>query len=512
MTAAAPRRRLALSLRARLLAALIALAAIGLVVAAFVTHALLASFLLKRFDDQQASASRFVYPAVIRGGRFLEPGGPLQANRLLPTTSYAAVVDSSGAIVGEWTYNADSNVWLAPTKRQAPQLPGDTFSRTKPFTVTDRDGERFRVIVDHDPNDALTVRSSGASAVAVFAMPLRGVDQTLGRLTRVEAGVTAGVLVALGISAWFAVGVGLRPLRKMEASAGAIAAGDLSRRIEHPDARTEVGRLGLALNTMLGRIEEAFSAQAASEERLRRFLADASHELRTPLTSIRGYAELFRRGAARRPDDLEKAMRRIEDEAARMGLLVDELLLLARLDQGRQPAREPVLLAELAADACDDLRTAAPDRVVRLDADPDAVVNGDEMQLRQVIGNLLTNARVHTPAGTPVDVRVAVEGDKAVVEVTDFGRGLPPQDLPHVFDRFYRADQSRARDHGGAGLGLSIVAAVVQAHGGRVGVLNAPNAGARFRVELSLLEGESDPPEPEPQPSAAEAELTNSER
>src|SRR6185437_534679 len=155
---------------------------------------------------------------------------------------------------------------------------------------------------------------------------------------------------------------------------------------------------------------------------------------RTPLTSIRGYAELFRRGAARRPDDLEKAMRRIEDEAARMGLLVDELLLLARLDQGRQPAREPVLLAELAADACDDLRTAAPDRVVRLDADPDAVVNGDEMQLRQVIGNLLTNARVHTPAGTPVDVCVAVEGDKAVVEVTDFGRGLPPQDLPHVFD------------------------------------------------------------------------------
>src|SRR6185437_15486123 len=148
----------------------------------------------------------------------------------------------------------------------------------------------------------------------------------------------------------------------------------------------------------------------------------------------------------------------------------------------------------------DDLRTAAPDRVVRLDADADAVVNGDEMQLRQVIGNLLTNARVHTPAGTPVDVRVAVEGDKAVVEVTDFGRGLPPQDLPHVFDRFYRADQSRARDHGGAGLGLSIVAAVVQAHGGRVGVLDAPNAGARFRVELPLLGGESDPPEPKPQP------------
>jgi two-component system OmpR family sensor kinase len=223
---------------------------------------------------------------------------------------------------------------------------------------------------------------------------------------------------------------------------------------------------------MLGRIEEAFAARAASEERLRRFLADASHELRTPLTSIRGSAALFRRGASRRPDDLEKAMRRIEDESARMRALVEELLLLA----------------ELAADACDDLRTAAPDRVVNLDADPDAVVSGDEMQLRQVLANLLGNARVHTPRGSAVDVRVAQEGAVAVLEVTDHGDGLPPPDLPHVFDRFYRADAARGRHQGGAGLGLSIVAAIVQAHGGRVGVLNAPGAGARFRVELPALE------------------------
>lgn len=501
-TPADRRRRFAVSLRMRLLVALVALAALGLVAAAAVTHALLASFLLQRFDAQQATASRFVYTSVFQptpGGRgFLDGGEPRQSNRLLPTGSYAAGVDATGNIVEQLSYDATSNTWSVAASATAPRLPSSTTKRTKPFTATDKKGNRYRVVVDHDTRDLLVNRTTGQTATYVFAMPMRDVDQTLGRLTLVEGGVTAAVLLAMGLLSWFLIGVGLRPLRKMEDSAGAIVAGDLSRRIEHPDVRTEVGRLGLALNTMLARIEEAFSARAASEERLRRFLADASHELRTPLTSIRGYAELFRRGADRRPDDLEKAMQRIEDESARMGVLVDELLLLARLDQGRRPAREPVLLAEIAADACDDLRTAAPDRLVRFEGDPDVVVSGDEMQLRQVIGNLLTNARVHTPAGTAVDVRVAADGGLAVLEVRDHGPGLPGADLPHIFDRFYRADQSRARDHGGAGLGLSIVAAVVQAHGGRVGVSNllagggatVGVVGARFTVELPLLVGD----------------------
>jgi two-component system OmpR family sensor kinase len=480
------------------------LAAIALVTAAVTTRALLASFLLQRFDAQQSTVSQVVFTSLFPrgpgGGRIF---GEVVANadsRLLPTGSYWAAVDTaSGRIVEQQSYDAASNGWANADGARAPKLPSDVLDQSKPFTVTNDKGARYRVTVDRNPRDTLTDRRTGANAVYVFAMPLRDVDQTVARLTRVEAWVTGSVLVALGMLAWLVVSLGVRPLRKMEASADAIVAGDLSRRIDHPDPRTEVGRLGLALNTMLGRIEDAFAARAASEERLRRFLADASHELRTPLTSIRGYAELFRRGAARRPDDLEKAMRRIEDEAARMGVLVDELLLLARLDRGRQPAREPVLLAELAADACDDLRTAAPDRAVRLDADPDAVVTGDEVQLRQVIGNLLANARVHTPAGTPVDVRVAVErarthgGGVVVLEVADHGPGLSPSDLPHVFDRFYRADESRARDHGGSGLGLAIVAAVVHAHGGRVGVLNVSEGGARFRVELPLLTTEPVP-------------------
>jgi two-component system OmpR family sensor kinase len=256
--------------------------------------------------------------------------------------------------------------------------------------------------------------------------------------------------------------------------------------VEPADDRTEVGQLGLSLNSMLGQIEAAFSAQQESESRLRRFVADASHELRTPLTSIRGYAELFRRGAADRPEDLAKAMRRIEQEAARMGVLVDDLLLLTRLDQGRPLEREPVDLARVAADAVDDARAVDPDREITLDTPERPTVTGDDVRLRQVMGNLLTNARQHTPPGTPVHVRVATEDGSAIVEVADEGPGLTPDQAVRVFERFYRADESRTRERGGTGLGLAIVAAITEAHGGKAAVETAPGAGARFRVELPL--------------------------
>jgi two-component system OmpR family sensor kinase len=320
----------------------------------------------------------------------------------------------------------------------------------------------------------------------VVAVPLREADQTLDRLLVVEALVVGGVLVLLGGAAWFVVRVGLLPLNRMATTAGAIAGGDLSHRVQDTDERTEVGRLGRALNAMLDRLEQAFAQREASEERLRRFLADASHELRTPLVSIRGYAELFRLGAASGPEETAKAMRRIEEEAARMGVLVEDLLTLARLDEVKDAPHGDVDLAALAADAVQDARAAAPDRAIALEA-PDAVAaRGNPDQLRQVTANLLRNALVHTPAGTPIEVRARREDGHAELEVRDHGPGLPEGDPDALFDRFWRAGAGRERGRDGAGLGLAIVAGIVDAHGGRVSAADAEGGGASFRVVLPL--------------------------
>jgi two-component system OmpR family sensor kinase len=331
----------------------------------------------------------------------------------------------------------------------------------------------------------------------IVAMSLREVDQSLRHLLIVELLVAGGVLLVLGVLAWWVVKLGLRPLRQMQETAGAIAAGDLSRRVEVVDESTEVGQLGIALNEMLQQIERAFHEREESEERLRRFVGDASHELRTPLTSIRGYAELFRRGAEERPEDLAKAMRRIEEEADRMGVLVDDLLLLARLDQGRPLEREPVDLVRITADAVDDLRTVAPARDVEFTPTESVVVPGDDTRLRQVLSNLLTNANRHTPPGTPVHVRVVSDGPDAIIEVADEGPGMAPEDAARVFERFWRADPSRARTSGGVGLGLSIVAAIADAHGGSASVDTEPGRGATFRVRLPRTIAPSPPTPPE---------------
>jgi two-component system OmpR family sensor kinase len=472
------------SLRTRVLAATLALVVAGLAVAGVATYVFLRSFLLDRVDQQLVGAQLAAAHAL---GETMQFGhadnGPDEG--LIPAGTYTAFLDASGEPLASTRIGYEGrNAGSLPVPELPPGLPGSRTGGSDPatrtFTAPGSFGSGFRVL-------AVAAQASDEPGTLVIAIPLSEITGTMHRLVLVEIGVAAAVVVAVGLLGWWLVRRGLRPLDRMAETADAIAEGDLSQRVEPDDGRTEVGRLGLALNTMLGQIETAFDRQRASEDRLRRFVADASHELRTPITSIRGYAELFRRGAADSPEDLERAMRRIEDEGARMGVLVEDLLLLARLDQGRPLEREPVDLAAIVSDAVDDTRAAAPTRQIELSIeDPAAAVTGDEQRLRQVIANLLQNALDHTPPDAPVSVRLSSQDGRADLEVADRGPGLTPEEAVRVFERFYRGDPSRSRESGGTGLGLSIVAAIVDAHGGAVHVAPRPEGGSIFTVELPL--------------------------
>ncbi len=481
-----------MALRTRLLLGLLALAAVGLLAADAVTYASLESFLTRQVDQRLTEARDPLFhmlgapppgAAEHGGGASGGPGGPSP----VPPGTYAALVDARGAILVQITFGYTASEQAAQPRLPSP-LPLPRDGTPALLTAPSRDGTgAYRVAVQApDSNDPSAVQGR----FLVVAISCQDIDATLRRLLLIEVGVGVAALAGLAALGSWAVRLGLRPLDRIAATAGAIAAGDLRRRVEIATPRTEVGRLGLALNAMLGQIERAFAARAASEDRLRRFVADASHELRTPLSSIRGYAELFRRGANRNPEDLATAMRRIEAEATRMGRLVDDLLLLARLDEGRPLERGPVDLAALAEDAAADARASAPQRMIRLVAADDVVVTGDELRLRQVVGNLVRNALVHTPAGTPVEVDVSGDGDVGVLTVADRGPGIPPGTADRIFERFYRTDPGGGRDHGGSGLGLSIVAAVVAAHAGTVHLSETPGGGATFTIRLPLFGGE----------------------
>jgi two-component system OmpR family sensor kinase len=469
-----------LSLRGRLLIGVISLVVIGIVIFDLATYASLRSFLYGRVDSQLSSGR--VIAVTVLGGREEGPGSTAAQ---FPTGTVIQEVTPDGTVLV-------TKVAAPPFSTAQPALP--TLPRTLPNVGMDKASQpydlagtgsvsKFRVI--DWPEDSFN------GNFVVFAIPIDDVLSTLNQLLVQELLISAAVVGATAVLALLIVQIGLRPLRRMGAIAGTIAAGDLSRRVEPATPRSEIGRLGLALNAMLSQIEAAFAERKASEQRLRRFIADASHELRTPLTSVRGYSEMLRRGASESPSDAELARRRIEEESVRMSTLVDDMLLIARLDQGRPLETKPVDLQAIAQDAVDDARVVAPLREITLHASEPVVVNGDDPRLRQVMGNLMRNALVHTPTRTPIEVEVSTEDSVARISVTDHGPGLPDEDAHRIFEPFYRADPSRSRDSGGAGLGLSIVSAVVAAHGGRVQVRETSGGGATFEVELPLASSTS---------------------
>ena len=483
-----------LSLRARLVLGVIALAVVGLAAADVATYTSLRSFLFDRTDSSLDAAHHAVEAELRRPHGPRGPGGGGDAGfrlrRAAAPGTYVELRRLDGTVITSGTIRDFGADEARPPPRlaqdiDAPSGDGGGGGEAARYFTADATsgGDRYRVRASVVP---------GAEGVLlIMGAPLRDVDSTLHRLLLIELLVTALVLAAIAALGLWVVGIGLRPLAAIGTTAAAIAGGDLTRRVERAEGRTEVGRLGLALNAMLGHIESAFRAREASERKLRRFVADASHELRTPLAAVRAYAELFTRGAAERPDDLARAMKGIGRESERMSLLVDDLLLLARLDEGRPLEREPVQLEEVVSEAVETAQAVEPDRPIELDADQ-AVVIGDKGRLRQIVDNLLANVRAHTPPRAPVRVTLSRRNGNAEIAVADSGPGLDEEQVAHVFERFYRTDASRTRASGGVGLGLSIVAAVAEAHGGTVSAEGGAGGGATFRIELPLDAAHSD--------------------
>ena len=544
-------------LRVKLTSALLALVAVALAVISITGISVLKSYLLGQTDAQLASYNaqplQHAIQDYLSGAQTtVETGGLALA--WVPAGGHVHMVIRPGVL-------------FSPQSSQGRILPSPAIPASaswlnshdgKPTTVAAKSGNaRWRVLAY--PHQFIFPDGTTITGTVIVGLDVSNVYRTIGRLIGIDLIVSLIIILVLAVVGIALVRTSLRPLTEIERTAEAIAAGDLTRRVPDRDARTEVGRLGRSLNAMLSQIEFAFRARAdsemaarRSEDRIRQFVADASHELRTPLTAIRGFAEYYRQrgglengaGSAAAghsgpgsagPDapgqkdagietgpageplatpaddgspltrvDLDRIMRRVEQESSRMGVLVEDMLLLARLDQQRPLESRPVDLLTLAADAVHDARVMAPARSIELTVGSGAapIVLGDEVRLRQVIGNLMSNALIHTPDGTPVEVRIRsgtlddgpVPGPvppgtprpAVILEVADSGPGLSPDQAERAFERFYRADQARARHAGGTGLGLAIVAALVTAHGGAVQVEPTPGGGATFRITLPL--------------------------
>ena len=527
-------------LRIKLVAALLALVVIALAVISMVSLAQFRSYLQDRTDAQLRALSAQVGDSSGIGGlrspQFILEGYAIQLRdpqgQQVPGCSWCT---SPGDLTGPGPNVPTSKAWLSANNNKLVTLPATSG------------GDTWRVLARTVSYHQLGVFGPGPNmpGILIVGADLGHLDQAVGWLAKVDLVVSAIIVVALAIVGVAMVRASLRPLTEIEHTAEAIAAGDLSRRVPYYDPRTEMGRLATSLNVMLAHVESAFRARARSEaaarhseERMRRFLGDASHELRTPLTAIRGYAEYYRQrgglkngsaspataevspaapahasalagsagvqGSLAQPSvgdeplnrqEMDRIMERVEQESSRMGGLVEDMLMLARLDQQRPIEQRPVDLLTLAADAVQDARIVAPSRSIDLTVGTGAafLVLGDEARLRQVISNLMNNALTHTPDGSPISVRIFTgyqQGNPvvpcAVLEVADHGSGLTQEQASRVFERFYRADQARGRRTGGNGLGLAIVQALVAAHGGTVSLDTAPGHGATFRITLPL--------------------------
>jgi two-component system OmpR family sensor kinase len=491
---------------------LVGVVAAGLVISDVVTYHALRSFLTTRVDQQLEQAAFPVgrallsesglgtplpsapstrhssatgstsfptrHPGTLGSSRALLGGSRTSARGLLVTPgTYGQIRSASGKVEAHVFFSYGGQAPSAPVLPAT--LPGAGRSAANPlfFTAssTGSGAVSYRVLA--------RPLAQGAGVIVV-AVPLTDLDGTLSHLLLIELAVSLVLLVGLGAVSWVMVRRELRPLQSITGTAVAISRGDLSQRVPSLPGTTEVGQLGAAFNTMVDDIEVAFAERAASEERLRRFLADASHELRTPLTSILGYAELFDLGVRDRPEDLARSLRTIRSEATRMATLVDELLWLAKLDHERPLAHQPVDLVALADEAVASLGVVHPGRPVGVETEGRVVVMGDEQRLRQVLDNLLVNAVTHTPAEAGIQLRVGARARSAVVVVHDDGPGIDPADVTRIFEPFYRADPSRDRRSGGSGLGLAIVAAIVEAHRGSVTAV--PGEGATFEVRIPL--------------------------
>ena len=470
----------AISLRTKVTGVTVLLLTIGLLVSGIGTMAMLKPALIGQLDSELQSVQQDLTSVLdVSGANTLQSA---------PTDFYYAVYDASGRLLQHnWSDKADT---IRPamidglTLNQAIALEGAIFN-----IRSGNDRTLFHAI-------AVPVTfqdSTGTMGTVVVALSTGSVDRLMTTYLSIFLGFGIGVVIVGALLTRFLVTTTFEPLREVEQTAAAIAGGDFSQRLPSSSpVNTEVGRLNRSLNTMLGRIDRAFTDRARTIDQMRRFVGDASHELRTPLVSVRGYAELYRMGALQTPEEIAQAMERIEKEAIRMGELVEDLLELARQDETRPLDLTVFDLHDIAGDAALDARAFDPERVVTVTGES-VLVSGEENKIRQVVTNLMGNAMRFTSEGSPLELNVEEDLDtrEAIIEIVDHGEGIPPQIRDKIFERFWRADNSRTRETGGSGLGLAIVSSILAAHKGAVDVRETPGGGATFQVRLPLIPDEA---------------------